>query len=322
MNTLAVTFSSNWRLTIESCLWLQFIPQDSLVTSSNKRGTVREKKIFSSRYSMKRHFVELKWERKFSWSKLICRWESRNEVIGKETINFLEDFSLHSLSKFIFFSQQVDRTSSTTSAIPTSTDLDMIWNETLSQSEPSIQSRPNTFVHRLAPPICHSSSYKVSIGHETVNITEILPPRPSIDRLPTIISNERRRILGQRQGVSVLSLCFMCFVSSSLILIAISMMHLFIRVEMNNEKQFLPIYFPSTHNNSANFFYMFSSPTMTESILGNHHRILRDLAMVICLAIVVLNCFCLLVFSIEIYLGSNLAKVKINSFRYVQEEQI
>jgi hypothetical protein len=50
--------------------------------------------------------------------------------------------------------------------------------------------------------------------------------------------------------------------------------------------------------------------------LATHERTLRDLAMMICLCIIVLNCFCLLVFSIEIYLGCNMIKLKRHTYRY------
>jgi len=196
----------------------------------------------------------------------------------------------------------------------------MNWQTTLSQSDPSIQSRPNQYISRLATTAYNSSSYKVSIGHETVNITEIARRRdlPS-DPTTGIVSNERRRVISGRTNANILSLCFMCFVSASLILIGISIMHLLLKTNYNNNSDMLPFFFQST-NFTPGFVYVFATPipstdTISNLIIPIYDRTIRDLATVVCLLIIALNCFCLLVFSIEIYLGSNMIQRKQNSSR-------
>jgi hypothetical protein len=197
----------------------------------------------------------------------------------------------------------------------------MNWQTTLSQSDPSIQSRQNQFINRLATTAYNSSSYKVSIGHETVNITEIARHHdPPSDPIPPMNSNERRRVIAAQKGANILSLCFMCFVSASLILIAISIMHLLLKTNSINNNDIIPLFLQST-NFTPGFLYIFATPipstdTISNLIIPIYDRTIRDLATVVCLLIVVLNCFCLLVFSIEIYLGCNMIiKTKSNSQR-------
>jgi hypothetical protein len=197
----------------------------------------------------------------------------------------------------------------------------MNWHMALSQSDPSIQSRANQFMNRLATTAYNSSSYKVSIGHETVNITEIARQHESSSDPPiTVVSNERRRIIAARKGANTLSLCFMCFVSASLILIAISIIHLLFKTNYVNNNDMIP-YFLQSANFTPGFLYIFATPmssadTISNLIIPIYDRTIRDLATVVCLLIIVLNCFCLLVFSIEIYLGCNMMmKTKENSHR-------
>ena len=187
----------------------------------------------------------------------------------------------------------------------------------LSRSDPSLQAHANQFINRLATTAYNSSSYKVSIGHETVNITEIARQHESSS--DPVVSNERRRILAARKGVNTLSLCFMCFVSTSLILISISIIHLLFKTNNVNNTDLIP-YFLQSANVTPGFIYVFSTPMSTGDTIANmivpiYDRTIRDLATVVCLLIVVLNCFCLLVFSIEIYLGCNMPKIKQNSHR-------
>lgn len=197
----------------------------------------------------------------------------------------------------------------------------MNWHTTLSHSDPSIQSGPNQYINRLATTAYNASSYKVSIGHETVNITEIARHcnPPSDHPVSALIPNERRRIIAGRKGANIISLCFMCFVSASLILIAISLMNLFMKTNSTNNNDMIPYFYQST-NFTPGYIYIFSTPipltdTISNLILPIYDRTIRDLATVVCLLIVVLNCFCLLVFSIEIYLGCNMIKTKHNSHR-------
>jgi hypothetical protein len=206
-----------------------------------------------------------------------------------------------------FFSQLFDRTSSPSPIPPPPTDFDMNWQTSLSQSEPSIQYRQNQLINRLANNTCNSSSYKVSIGHETVNITEITRQQD-----PT---TPKRRIATSRKGANILSLCFMCFVSASLILIAISTMHLILKSNHHNNNDIIPHLYP-TNNFTSGFLYMLSiSESVSNLLLPSYDRTIRELATVICLLIIVLNCFCVLIFSIEIYLGCNMVKKRYESQR-------
>jgi hypothetical protein len=194
----------------------------------------------------------------------------------------------------------------------------MNWQTALSQSDPSIQSRQNQFINRLAATAYNTSSYKVSIGHETVNITEIARHRDSpTDPTSPMVSTDRRRVITTRKNVNILSLCFMCFVSVSLILIAISTMHLLFKTTYTNNNDMIPLFLQSV-NITPGYLYMFAAPvslgdTVSNLIIPNYDRTIRDLATVVCLLIIVLNCFCLLVFSIEIYLGCNMMTSKLNS---------
>jgi hypothetical protein len=196
----------------------------------------------------------------------------------------------------------------------------MNWQTALSQSDPSIQSRPNQYISRLAATAYNSSSYKVSIGHETVNITEIARRHDlSSDPTTIIASNERRRVISAQTNANILSLCFMCFVSASLILIGISIMHLLLKTNYTNNSDMFP-FFLRSGNFTPGFVYVFATPipstdTISNIIIPIYDRTIRDLATVVCLLIVALNCFCLLVFSIEIYLGSNIIQTKQNSSR-------
>ena len=181
---------------------------------------------------------------------------------------------------------------------PPPPDFDANWQTSLSQSEPSIQSRHN----RLPINGYHSSSYKVSIGHETVNITEIARNRNAM------MISEKHRLAKSRKGANILSLCFMCFVSASLILIAISTMHLLLKNNPSNNDNLVPHLIPTT-NLTAGFLYMLSaSESVSNLLLPTYDRTIRELATVICLLIIVFNCFCVLIFSIEIYLGCNMIK--------------
>ncbi|CAF0908569.1 unnamed protein product [Adineta steineri] len=222
--------------------------------------------------------------------------------------------------------QFIDRTSSPPPSIlsPPPTDSDMNWHSTLSQSDPSIQSHQNQFPNRVPPTGFNSASYKVSIGHETVNITELARHRePSPDPTTTIASTERRRIVTTQKGANILSLCFMCFVSASLILIAMSAMHLLIKTNYNyNNNNMIPFFLQSV-NITPGFLYMFStsnplSHSVSHLIVPVYDHTIRDLATVICLLIIVLNCFSLLVFSIEIYLGCNIVITKHHSYQNIR----
>jgi hypothetical protein len=214
------------------------------------------------------------------------------------------------LSSF-FCSQLFDRTSSPSPIPPPPTDFDMNWQTSLSQSEPSIQSRQNQLLNRLTTNAYNSSSYRVSIGHETVNITEIARQRESLsDPRTAMMAAEKRRIVTSRKGANILSLCFMCFVSASLILIAISTMHLILKTNT-----YIPHLIPA-NNISSGFLYMLSvSDTVSNLLLPTYDRTIRELATVVCLLIIVLNCFCVLIFSIEIYLGCNMTKNRYQSHR-------
>jgi hypothetical protein len=222
-------------------------------------------------------------------------------------------------------SQLLDRTSSPSPILPLPPppiDFDMNWQTTLSQSEPSIQCRQNQLLNRLAATANNhsSSSYKVSIGHETVNITEIARHRESSSNPTTpMIPSEKRRLSASRKGANILSLCFMCFVSTSLILIAISTMHLILKTNYTNNGDMIPHYVQS-NNITSGYFYMLTPPIpVTESvsnlIIPAYDRTIREFATVICLLIIVLNCFCVLIFSIEIYLGCNMLKNRHDSQR-------
>ncbi|UJR31555.1 hypothetical protein I4U23_019042 [Adineta vaga] len=211
-------------------------------------------------------------------------------------------------------------------------DSDMIWHSPLSQSDPSIQSHPNQVTNRSIaisstspPPLSalHSPSYKVSIGHETVNITELarpheLPP----DSTMGVPLNDRRRLLTTQRGANILSLCFMCFVSAALILIAISAMHLLFKTDPINPNNMMPFLLQSV-NITSGFLYMFTPPNpstdkIPQLIVPVFDYTIRDLATTICLLIIVLNCFSLLVFSIEIYLGCNTVITKHRSYRNIR----
>lgn len=204
--------------------------------------------------------------------------------------------------------------------LATWSDLDMNWHGTLSRSDPSLQSRQNHYVNRLSANGCNASSYKVSIGHETVNITEIARHcEPSPTTTATMALSERHRIVASQKGANILSLCFMCFVSACLILIAISTMHLLIKTNHVNNSDMIPLLLQSA-NITPGFLYMFGTPTQSTDTAANiiismYDRTIRDLANVVCLLIVVLNCFCLLVFSIEIYLGCNTIKTTNPAYR-------
>lgn len=203
----------------------------------------------------------------------------------------------------------------------------MNWPDALSQSDSSIQSptqqQQQPFLNRSTNTACNSSSYKISIGHETVNITEMTPHRQSaVSSDPTTVTtssmglSERRRLLNTRKGANVVSLCFMCFVSSSLILIAISTMHLLLKTDSLHPNDLLPYLLQSTNGSANLLLTMLATPmSVTDQILPTHDRTIRDLATVVCLSIVVLNCFCLLVFSIEIYLGCNMVKTRHDAHR-------
>lgn len=196
----------------------------------------------------------------------------------------------------------------------------MNWPTALSQSEPSFQSRQSQLLNRLSSTAYNSSSYKVSIGHETVNITEIAHNRELLsDRTVPMVTNERRRISTTQTGANVLSLCFMCFVSATLILIAVSTMDLILKANYHNNNDLIPR-LTQTTNITANILYLLATPvsladTVSNLIIPNYDRTIRELAAVICLLIIVLNCFCVLIFSIEIYLGCNMFKSRHNPTR-------
>ena len=222
-------------------------------------------------------------------------------------------------------SQLFDRTCSPSPILPLPpppSDFDMNWQTTLSQSEPSIQCRQNQLLNRLAANTTNhsSSSYKVSIGHETVNITEIARHRESLsDPTTSMSAAEKRRLSASRKGVNILSLCFMCFVSASLILIAISTMHLILKTNYINNGDMTPHYV-QMNNITSGLLYMLTPPipvtdTVSNLITPTYDRTIREFATVICLLIIVLNCFCVLIFSIEIYLGSNMLKSRPDSHR-------
>ncbi|UJR15130.1 hypothetical protein I4U23_002095 [Adineta vaga] len=206
-------------------------------------------------------------------------------------------------------SQFFDQTSSSSPIPPLPPpplDFDMNWQTTLSQSEPSIQSRQNQILNRLAT-TAYNSSYKVSIGHERVNITDLSRQRDSSsDPTLPMISSERRRILVPQKGANTLSLCFMCFVSACLILIAITTMNLILKFNsIHNNPDMISRLLHST-NLTFPSIYMSPLDTVSNLILPTYDRTLREFATVICLSIIVLNCFCVLIFSIEIYLGCNI----------------
>lgn len=236
----------------------------------------------------------------------------------------------------IIFSERFDddQCASPTLILRPPTDFDMHWHEVLSRSEPSIQSNTAPLYNRsttttttaaAAATYNSSSSYKVSIGHETVNITEILPQRQSTlpsDPIgsPTMISNsERRQTLTIRKSIHLISLCFMCFVAAALILISLSMMHLFVKNSSNSniEQNDLTSFLLRTNNNLTNNYnnLLYSVVTarpiamdLSSHLVPNIDRLIYELANIICLCIILLNCFCLLVFSMEIYLGCNMIK--------------
>lgn len=218
----------------------------------------------------------------------------------------LKDSICHHSS--FFLSQLFDHTSSPSPIPPPPTDFDMNYQTSLSQSEPSIQSRQNQLLNRLATTAYNSSSYRVSIGHETVNITEIARQRES--------TAEKRRISSSsKKGANILSLCFMCFVSATLILIAITTMNLILKTNYSTNNNMIPHIVPS-NNISSNLFYMLTmSDTVANILLPTYDRTIRELATVICLLIIVLNCFCVLIFSIEIYLGCNMMKNRYDTHR-------
>ncbi|CAF4892160.1 unnamed protein product [Rotaria sp. Silwood1] len=212
-------------------------------------------------------------------------------------------------------SEIFDRISSPSIILSQPIDLDMNWQAKLSQSDPSIQSRQNQYINRLSTNGYNSPSYKVSIGHETVNITEIARHNePSTNPTTMIPLNEKHRVIVARKGADILSLCFMSFVSAILILIAISTMHLLFKTNNINTSDIIPFLLQST-NITSNFLYMFGTSNLSKDNVSNlfnsiYDRTIRDLAIVVCLLIIVLNCFCLLIFSIEIYLDSNMINIK------------
>lgn len=197
----------------------------------------------------------------------------------------------------------------------------MNWHTTFNQTDPTLPSGPNQFLNRLATTAYNASSYKVSIGHETVNITEIARPSESSSNPPAIgmLTNERRQLLPTRKGANILSLCFMCFVSASLILISISIMHLLLKSNYVHQNDLIPLLLPSM-NITPGLVYLFAariptSESLAQRIIPVYDRTIRDFAIVVCLLIIVLNCLCLLVFSIEIYLGCNLVRTRRKSHR-------
>ncbi|CAF3720280.1 unnamed protein product [Rotaria sp. Silwood1] len=212
-------------------------------------------------------------------------------------------------------SEIFDRISSPSIILSQPIDLDMNWQAKLSQSDPSIQSRQNQYINRLSTNGYNSPSYKVSIGHETVNITEIARHNePSTNPTTMIPLNEKHHVIVARKGADILSLCFMSFVSAILILIAISTMHLLFKTNNINTSDIIPFLLQST-NITSNFLYMFGTSNLSKDNVSNlfnsiYDRTIRDLAIVVCLLIIVLNCFCLLIFSIEIYLDSNMINIK------------
>lgn len=201
---------------------------------------------------------------------------------------------------FFCFSQLFDQTSSFSPSLPPPPiDFDMNCQTSLSQSDPSIQYGP----HRLPTNAFNASSYKVSIGHETVNITEMSRQRET----PTNLLNAKRQLLLKRKNVNILSLCFMCFVSACLILITLTTMQLILKTP--------PDFLPQINQTSTYFYLLTMSETVSHLLLPTYDRTIRELATVICLLIIVFNCFCVLIFSIEIYLGCNLNKYRLESSR-------
>lgn len=97
----------------------------------------------------------------------------------------------------------------------------------------------------------------------------------------------------------------MCFVSVSLILIAISTLHLLLKTPQTipNEIVRYPL------NLSSASLSMYNVPeTVVNVMVPVYDRTLRELAAVLCIFVVVLNCFSLLIFSLEIYLTCNMVK--------------
>ena len=186
-------------------------------------------------------------------------------------------------------------------------DSGMNWQTVLSQSEPSIRSRPTLSLHRLSTTACNSS-YRVSIGQETVNITEIArhfePIKPSAHV-------EHRRAAATRQGANILSLCFICFVCTTFILISISTIQLLLKTNHLSGNGIPPFLVPSSGNLTANLLYLHAPgrETVSNQMVPLYDRTIRETATVVCILIIVLNCFCLLTFSIEIYLACNLIRI-------------
>ena len=204
---------------------------------------------------------------------------------------------------------------------PPPSNFDMNWPTSLSQSEPCFQLDQNQFLNRLTTNAYNSSSYKVSIGHETVNITEIARRRNSTSDpiTPMIAADERRPTTQSSKGANILSLCFMCFVSASFILIAISTMHLMSKTSYINNKDMIARLAQSA-NITSNILYMLvasisAADTVSSVIIPTYDHTIHELATVICLLIIVLNCFCVLIFSIEIYLGCNMTKSRRKPYR-------
>lgn len=194
---------------------------------------------------------------------------------------------------------------------PSPNDFKMNWQTVLSQSEPSIRSRPNLSLHRLSTTACNSS-YRVSIGQETVNITEIARHFEPIKPLAHV---ERRRVAASRQGATILSLCFICFVCTTFILISISTIQLLLNTSQRLGNDILPFLIPSAGNITASLLYL-NTPahasgreTVSNQMVPLYDRTIREIATVVCILIIVLNCFCLLTFSIEIYLACNMIRI-------------
>ena len=92
-------------------------------------------------------------------------------------------------------------------------------------------------------------------------------------------------------------------------------MHLLLKTDSLHRNDLLP-YLLQSSNGTAHLLSLLATPiSLTDQILPAYGRTIRDLATVVCLSIVVLNCFCLLVFSIEIYLGCNMVKGNADIYR-------
>jgi hypothetical protein len=171
----------------------------------------------------------------------------------------------------------------------------MHWQTSSNRTDSTLESHANRLIQQMPSTTCNSSAYRLAIGQETVNISQIEREHaPLVDRRVISIDQQRLHWFASKTSNTMLSLSFMCFVSSILILIGLSMMDLLMKMSRSY-----------SYDRHREHTWLSNRTTISFSI---NDRILNESAILICLLVILFNCFSLLIFSLEIYLVCSMTR--------------